>query len=292
LAGIGPARSQGVIVPANFYPTGGGTGDAWGRLISTTRWLQANGTGGYRNLIAVGNPASGPGAVRDPSYARAFRKLRAAGGKVIGYVSTRLPDAEQTGPPWKLRPWLEIKASIDNWVALYGDRIDGIFIDEFHGFEAGNIPNYSEPKTYLSLYQDVYWLVRTHHGLSIAVANPGISFAAGDANPDAAWVADAFILHENAYADSGSYTLPLWTSTPAHSSKAGVLIHAMPAGNERAAVRTVRSAKRKGVRWLYVTDDVLPNPWDTLPGQDFYGVGGGDPNPYWRRIYRAIGLAQ
>lgn len=27
----------------------------------------------------------------------------------------------------------------------------------------------------------------------------------------------------------------------------------------------VEKAKEAGIGWIYVTDDVLPNPWDTLP---------------------------
>ena len=48
-------------------------------------------------MTAILNPASGPGTVADPNYVTATNNLRAAGGGVVGYVSTRLRLAKPVG---------------------------------------------------------------------------------------------------------------------------------------------------------------------------------------------------
>src|SRR5207302_896442 len=68
------AAPTGIVVPAYFYA---------GPL-----WTSMNWAAGRVPLVAIMNPNSGPGLTQDPQYVTAVNNLRAAGGKVIGYVST------------------------------------------------------------------------------------------------------------------------------------------------------------------------------------------------------------
>jgi len=68
------AAPKGIVVPAYFYP---------GSLWSSMNWAA-----GRVPLVAIMNPNSGPGTTQDPQYVAAVNSLRAADGKVIGYVST------------------------------------------------------------------------------------------------------------------------------------------------------------------------------------------------------------
>ena len=74
-----PAASAGpsqILVPAYFYPT---TSNDWNRMGAAAQQV---------SLTAILNPNSGPGKSADPNYVTATNKLLAAGGSVVGYVST------------------------------------------------------------------------------------------------------------------------------------------------------------------------------------------------------------
>ena len=95
---------MGIVVPAYFYP---------GSLWNSMNWaaLQVP-------LIAILNPNSGPDTSQDPQYVAAVNSLRAAGGKVVGYVSTS----------YTSRSTNAVKTDIDRYYSFYA--VDGIFLDE------------------------------------------------------------------------------------------------------------------------------------------------------------------
>ena len=109
LTACGPmlAAPLGITVPAYFYP---------GPL-----WDQLNAAAGEVPLTAIMNPASGPqaGPADVTNYNFAVRALQAAGGRVIGYVSTRYGD----------RPLSEVIADIDLYLTQY-TPLNGFFMDE------------------------------------------------------------------------------------------------------------------------------------------------------------------
>src|SRR5436189_5867308 len=63
----------GIIVPAYQYPT---TGRLWEECVRASSRVP---------LVAVMNPANGPGSEVDPRYVSASGSVRSAGGRVIGY---------------------------------------------------------------------------------------------------------------------------------------------------------------------------------------------------------------
>src|SRR5262245_51659938 len=112
----GCAAPVGIVVPAYFYP---------GSLWSSMNWAA-----GRVPLVAIMNPNSGPGTIKDPQYVAAVNSLRAAGGKVIGYVSTS----------YTARATNAVKTDIDSYFSFY--TVDGIFLDEFTNDSNTNHLNY------------------------------------------------------------------------------------------------------------------------------------------------------
>jgi hypothetical protein len=98
-----------LLVPAYFYPSGRGLDD-WDRLIASAARAP---------IVAIANPASGPGAKVDPNYSSVIARAVKAGVTVIGYVSTS----------YAKRPIDAVKADIDRWARFYPE-VRGIFLDE------------------------------------------------------------------------------------------------------------------------------------------------------------------
>ncbi|MEW4567022.1 spherulation-specific family 4 protein [Tautonia sp. JC769] len=135
------------LVPAYFYPT-------WWQ---GSPWDDLNQAASQIPIEAIMNPASGPGHVQNPDYVRAVTDLRAAGGKVIGYVSTGFGS----------RPMRDVVAEIRAYLSWYD--VDGIFLDEM-GNQAGPL-DYESLYCYIKLSQFVV-------GRELrVVGNVGIPFA-------------------------------------------------------------------------------------------------------------------
>jgi hypothetical protein len=223
-----PTHALDVLVPAYFYPV---ANSPWVRLSAAA----ASHPG---RITAIGDPANGPGSSIDPNYTAVFQTFRASGGKLLGYVYTS----------YGARPLASVSADIDAWVAMY--PIDGIFVDEMD-----NTPGAHEAY-YQSLFQHVHSLLP---GARV-VGNPGVStspsYLVYQGQPVVstlciqetgtsflAWHSDAWVA---GFASQHFYALP----------------YAISASGWHAAVD---HAFAEHCGFVYVTDDTLPNPWDTLP---------------------------
>ena len=182
-------------------------------------------------VIAVVNPASGPGAAVDPGYASGIARLSAAGIKVVGYVATG----------YAVRNAPVVKADIDRWKAFYPGQISGIFFDE-QSNRAGDVPYYRD----LSQYAKA-------RGMSFTIGNPGT-----DSAPEYVGALDTMLIYESAGLPSVTQ-LGGWHASHAPSNF-GVIPHA--ASFDATFVRNARQY----VRYIYVQNDTLPNPWDSVPG--------------------------
>jgi hypothetical protein len=91
------------------------------------------------------------------------------------------------------------------------------------------------------------------------VTNPG---ATPDAQFAASDITDLVLIFENTYSTFSSWSAPSWVKSSTASSRFGVLVY----GASRSQVNSViQSSQNNNVGYVYVTDDGLPNPWDTLP---------------------------
>ena len=217
------------IVPAYFYPSGGGLSSDWADLNTAASQIP---------ITAIMNPGSGPGTIQNGDYVTAVNNLRSAGGKVIAYVSTS----------WGARSSVDVKADIDKYVNWY--NIDGIFFDEMTNTGTNGTLNH---------YQDLYDYVKAIDPAWEVMGNPGTSTTESYLTRP---VADSLLVHENIGANYPGYTPSSWNFN--HDPSAiGHLVHAT--ATEADMLNYLDLAVARNAGQVYITDDVLNNPWDRLP---------------------------
>lgn len=213
-----------LLVPAYFYP--GGRTNYWATLAASAPGA---------TITAILNPASGPGASQDPNYVTAVNNFRAAGGKVIGYVSTS----------YSARLLTDVTADINKYVALYA--VDGFFIDEMtNDGDSGH----------LAYYQSVHDYIKGLNSSYTVVGNPGTSTLEAYTA-----VADQLVVFESSAKSYGRYTPSAWQS----GYPASRFAHIVYGANKATMLKEVAGASSKGAGAFFVTADKLPNPYDTLP---------------------------
>lgn len=221
-----PAHALGLLVPPYFHPAAAGT--AWQRLAAIAARVPT---------VAIVNPDSGPGAANDPAYGEAIRQLRAGGGKAVGYVSTR----------YARRPLREVVADINRYRAFY--PLDGFFIDEMTA---------DADAAHLQYYQSVYAYIKALDPSHTVVGNPGTIVAEAYVSLPAA---DTVVVFEGDAAAFAAYAPQDWMSRHG-PERFAYLLH----GTDPARLGSLaRKAAGHRAGYLYITDDVLPNPWDGLP---------------------------
>lgn len=268
---MGPAHAsaagQHLAVPAYFNP-GGGSG--------STYWTQLD-QGAPTVGISVANPNSGPGTAFDQSYANAVQAAAQAGIKVIGYVDTGYfgtTGRTTRGGQTSTSAWTaQVEGDVDNWYRWYGGYgLAGIFFDD-----AQNVCG--ADNAYVNLYIAVSTYVKQSHAGALTVDNPG---APADQCYSAA--ADVLVMFEGTYASYVSWSAPSWELNSADPNRFWHLVYATSAQSDME--NAVALSKQRNAGYLYVTGDVLPNPWDTLPTGSYWsdeltrtGASGGDAAP-------------
>ena len=191
-------------------------------------------------LIVIANVDSGPGiSPLSSAWVNALAAVQAAGGKVIGYVSTRYGN----------RPASDILADVQRWYAQY-PRLDGIFLDE--------MAQTASPSA-LSLYTTVARQIRAQHPGARIVANPGADFDQAFAQND---VADIYVRHEALSSTVDAHTPPAWMTKTDPSAFAQIKL---AAANDASEVRY--AASQSAVGWVYSTTAPWQgsNPFGALP---------------------------
>ena len=214
------------VVPAYFYPSGTGL----------TYWNQMTTAAATIPITAILNPASGPGAVPDPNYASAVDGLRTAGGKVMGYVHTS----------YGTRPSVTVLAEVNSYASFY--HLDGIFVDEM-----------DNTLGLLSYYTGLYSSIKTAHPTWSVFGNPGTTtleqYLTGPA-------ADVLAVFEGDGVNYPGYASSSWNFNYDRSHFAHLIYNVATAAVMQSDV-ALAAARNAG--YVYVTDDNLPNPYDTLP---------------------------
>ena len=141
-----------------------------------------------------------------------------------------------------------VKAEIDKWMSFY-PMIDGIFIDQVTNDDVSAHSDY-----YVELSEYIH-----SKGLSISVVNIGTDYVE---RYESAPVADIIVSFENS-------TLPVeatllggnWAGSHREYdySRKAVLVY-----NQGSLDLDLIAMLKKYCGFVYVTDDDLPNPWDTL----------------------------
>lgn len=227
----GPSSlQQRIAIPSYFYPDCGSNPACY--------WGQLDNAIPKVGLAII-NPADGPGGSLNSDYASQTLTTQGLGGIVLGYVFTS----------YGTRPLSEIETDIDKYYTWYG--VDGIFFDE----------GFSTDCSALSYYQTLNNYVKAKGGKGITVIN------FGDNTPECYVNAtDILLIFEDAFVN-----YPAWQPSPwvfnYPASRFWHLVYATPENNLLTALQ-LSSARNAG--WIYVTNDDVPNPWDTLPTGSYW----------------------
>lgn len=236
----GDAGSQTIAIPSYFYPDSGDAG-LWDRTDD----------GAPAVSLAVINPDSGPGETRNPAYAAQVEKSQAAGLTVLGYVSTGYANTSATNPD---RTVAAVKADIDKFYEWYG--VDGIFLDE-----ADTDCRYADSPT--SYYNELNQHVKAKGGQAVVAINPGVQ-----TNECYMSVSDIVVNFEGSHEKYvSSYSAPDWVK----GYDPGRFWHLVYDSPDATTMKQdVATSKGRNAGLIYVTPDVLPNPWDTLPSVPYF----------------------
>ncbi|VDC03830.1 unnamed protein product [Peniophora sp. CBMAI 1063] len=190
------------------------------------------------DFYTIINPDNGPLSTSDlyPNYATCIPELKNAGTNsfVLGYVSTKNGN----------RAVSDVEADIDtyaSWSTSY--RPTGIFFDEVPD-GAKKVSQYASYATYA---RDA--------GFNFIVFNPGTTANSGYFSP-----ADLVVTFEDLYSSFATSDLSITSSTPA--AKQAVILYNGPSTAPASLISQLGSL---GIGAVFITDDTLPNPYDTVP---------------------------
>jgi hypothetical protein len=216
-----PSTAAATIVPLYTSPSD----SSWSAIVAAKMAHPAVG------VIAIVNPANGPGGSPSAAYSAGIARLVSAGIRVVGYVATGYAANSPAA----------VKADIDRWKAFYPNMLGGIFFDE-QSNRAGDVAYYRD----LSQYTKA-------QGLPFTIGNPGTDTAESYIG-----ALDTMLIYESAGLPSTSQMAGWHAKYPV--SNFGVIPYATQL--DAAFVRNARNY----VQYVYLQNDSLPNPWDSLPG--------------------------
>ena len=227
LLGLGGGHAEAaaqveLLVPAYFYPADSGS-DYWQALDAAAARV---------GVTAIVNVNSGPGDALDPNYLAVVESLRAAGGRVLGYVHTS----------WGGRSAAAERADVDAYLARY--PLDGFFIDEM-ATDIGTLAHYT----------DLYGYIKGKGAQLTVLGNPGVP-----TDPAYFGAADVIVGFEGYAADYAR--LPPGYLDPAYTRRLASIIHE---ASEAQMAEFIANSATLGLAMIYVTDDRMPDPYDTLP---------------------------
>ncbi|KXS13720.1 hypothetical protein M427DRAFT_33693 [Gonapodya prolifera JEL478] len=258
----------GIIFPLYVYPTPEAVAGVWSPVAQASHTVP---------VIAIVNPNSGPGdsQLPDASYQAAIKAMRSQGNGekllLLGYVALtygKRPFEEVVGDIRKYGGWNELSGG-----AL---ALDGIFFDEMpsasdaeqpypHSGDFGGRPHVLSTFTQsmAAFTRSLRW--RNGRG-AVVVTNPGVlDVTASDFA--GTFGGDVTMAFETTAAEwkqkNGSEVARLLAGRQGSNHPAAVAIHSIDQKSVAKTARQLRSLA--GVRYVFVSDRVMPNPYDALP---------------------------
>jgi hypothetical protein len=216
-----------LLVPAYFYPSSD---------LSMSFWDDMTNVASQTSITAIVNPASGPGSAANPEYTNAISAFRNAGGHVVAYIPTGYGARAQS----------EVLADLATYNSFY--TVDGVFLDEM-----------SNQATDLAFYQSLYNTIKTNNAGYQVIGNPGTATLESYLT-----AADVLVTFEHdPIVGAYSTNIPAnWTKSYSADHFANLLYNVT---TETDMLVYASIANQNNVGYLYITNDTLPNPWDTLP---------------------------
>lgn len=231
-----------ILVPAYTNPCCSGGTTMWPSLIAIADDPLLD-----VDVYVIFNPASGPGTAVDPNYVDTsgngpLPDVRNAGAKVFGYVPTS----------FSARAIADVKGDVDKYYdTLYPGLIDGIFFDEMSN-NLGDVSYHQELRDY----------VKAKSAGAVVIGNPGTTFTngTGDVN-DYILSMDILVIFENTGSEyENNYTSQAWQKNY-DASRFAHIVHTKSTWDN--TYLDLLASRNAGL--IYVTDDVMINPYDTLP---------------------------
>lgn len=180
-------------------------------------------------FVAIVNPSNGPGDSKNDDYYNGIQQLRAAGISVLGYVHTNYTSRDSQ----------QVKNDIDNYTSWY-PQLNGIFFDEMsHG--SGN--------------EAYYWNLNNYtktKNMNFTVGNAGVPTL-----PSYFGTVDNIVIYD-------FYGLPnigFFDVCCKNYDKHNLSFLAYNVTLDQDFVKNATNY----VSYLYMTNDMLPNQWDTIP---------------------------
>ncbi|KAL4733002.1 Spherulation-specific family 4-domain-containing protein [Aspergillus similis] len=281
-AGIGGGYQLGTVNP-NPYVPGESTTAADGQQIALASYIYPladpaawNRIIGYPSDIVsvlIANVLNGPSTTVDEAWADVINRAHASGKRIIGYVRTGYLGQSQQRFETRLgsteiADWVaQIEADVDLWYALYPGKIGGIFFDEaLNTCGPGN--------QYADQYQFLSDNTKRKYPDALTVLNPGAPTPQCFENS-----ADTLMTFEQSYDTYINSYVPNPGWTPTDPRKLWHIIYGVP---QAEIARVAELARERDAGYVDITDDTLPNPYDTLPSEAYMSalmaaVQGGEP---------------
>ncbi len=232
---VARAQEMRIIVPAYFHPGG----------ATLKYWEQMNTAAHKVPLWVIINPADGPGKQTEPESAAAFKALRAAGGRTLGYVDT----------DYCKRSQVDVLKDIDLWLSLYPGQTDGFFLDEMTNDDS------TEHLDYLA---HVYAYIKSKNPAFLVMGNPGTNTLEVYLKRP---VCDALMTFESAASEYPAYQPDAWTTNYRPDQFAHILHTAPP--TEAFLLDAIKTAQARRAGWIFITDAIFDkthrNPYNRLP---------------------------
>jgi hypothetical protein len=236
-----------ILIPLYVYPDQNGI-TVWREVIDASK--KAPITVIINPASGPGVPSSGAGSCPQSPYNSAILELLDNGIQTIGYVDT------QQGK----RDLNQVKADIDIYLNCY--QVNGVFIEG----------KYATTKENLSYYYNLYWYTRHGTGEIDRAPQPLVFLGAGN-NPSDEYYTQYYIepAFDTAIIFEGASS-PAWVdysindyvnkknTEPPYTA---ALIHST--SSITTMQYNVKKAVERHINYVYVTDDVMDNPWDSLP---------------------------
>lgn len=178
---------------------------------------------------SVINPDNGPGRRANPLYTQYIGDLKEANVLVLGYVSTF----------WAGVPIEDVKQDIKKYSEFYD--LDGIFFDEM-----------SNTREYVPYYKELVEYAESL-GLGYTIGNTGT-----DAAPEYVGVVDNIVISEG-------YGVPTLSRLGGWHADHDKDNFSYIAHSQTTVDRVFITTARDFASYVYVTDDIMPNPYNRFP---------------------------
>jgi hypothetical protein len=246
------------------YIDPGANPDTWNRLI---------GFPSDKVSVLVANVVNGPDSAINAGWTDVIPRAAASGKTVLSYVrtgylgvsfqkfTTRLGSSHTSD-------WIaQIQEDVDQWYRLYGDDMGGIFFDEGWNDCGTNDKN-------AKLYRFITQETKRKYPGAFTVLTPGAPMPQCFKHS-----ADMLLTAEVSYDTytSGAYADVDWV--PSDPRKLWHIVYDVPSDKVASVAKLARS---RNVGMLHITNDIEPNPYDTIPDDTYIqnsldAVEGGQP---------------